>query len=107
MLTGRQHGNHNICLGRSFVGAFCGGTTGLHDRLQNGSTEIEGLHRVARFDEIARHGSAHVADTDKSNVAHYDSSPPSLSSPLSVGADSHSTTASVELASSEGFHLGA
>src|SRR4051794_9713819 len=107
MLTGRQHGNHNICLGRSFVGAFRGGTTGLHDRLQNGSTEIEGLHRVARFDEIARHWPAHIADTDKSNVAHYDSSPPSLSSPLAGGAKWRFTSASVTLASSEGFHLGA
>ena len=70
MLARGQHGDDDVdarCrLGRGFGGLGAR----FDDRVQGRCAQIEGVHAMARLQEIARHRPAHIADADETDCGH-------------------------------------
>ena len=63
----RQHGNHRVAA-ESVLGACRYAGAFLFERAQRRGIGVEQAQFVAGLDEIARHGAAHAADADHSDL---------------------------------------
>ena len=70
MLAGRQHGNDDIGVFNTALGIGHDLHTIAGGRFARGRHDVEAAHMLAAFDQIGRHGSAHVSKTDESDIRH-------------------------------------
>ena len=70
MSAGGEHGDHDIGAARGIRGGLGAMDAALRRRIHGGGAEVIAPHLMPGLGQVARHGQAHIAETNETDACH-------------------------------------